>query len=338
MLKKIGKVLFVLLLLIAVATTLLYSSFKNERLDMLESNSQIAQTAVGPIEYTLSSENGGENGPVMLVLHGTPGGYDQTMEVEGFRVLTPSRPGYLRTPLSVGSTPAEQASAYIALLDTLSIESVVVMGLSGGGPSSLAFAAMFPLRTNGLIALEAVSQPIALGLTEQSEQGEVDLQEIDQQTLEEAPWYMQLLFESDFANWAILSLMENLLGPEAIIGMLVPDSEIQQLILQDAEKTAAMTGLIWSIWPVSQRMEGQTNDGAQFSILDLPSGHVLAPTLIIHGTADANVPYSQSVALENQIPGSVLHTIEGADHMMIFSHEEEIDAVVGQFLDGLELN
>ena len=95
----------------------------------------------------------------MLSVHGT-GGYDQRMGLEGFRVLAPSRPGYLRTPISAGRTPREQADAYVALLDALSIDQVVVMGLSGGGPSSMAFAAAYPDRALALIALEAVSNSL----------------------------------------------------------------------------------------------------------------------------------------------------------------------------------
>ena len=46
--------------------------------------------------------------------------------MEGYRVLTPSRPGYLRTPLEVGKTAAEQARAFSALLDTIGIKGVIV--------------------------------------------------------------------------------------------------------------------------------------------------------------------------------------------------------------------
>ena len=47
--------------------------------------------------------------------------------------------------------------AFKELLDGLNVEKVIVAGISGGGPSSMEFAAAFPERTLGLIALEAVS-------------------------------------------------------------------------------------------------------------------------------------------------------------------------------------
>ena len=60
-----------------------------------------ADTSLGPVEYV---EAGG--GPPVLFVHGSPGGSDQGalmggfLAKAGFRVIAPSRPGYLDTPLS----------------------------------------------------------------------------------------------------------------------------------------------------------------------------------------------------------------------------------------------
>ena len=99
------------------------------------------------------------------MIHGTPGGYDQIYqglkldhaEQGDFRYIIPSRPGYLRTPLSVGKTPKQQAEAFAALLDSLKIEKVAVLGGSGGGPSAIEFAALYPDRCSALVLEEAVS-------------------------------------------------------------------------------------------------------------------------------------------------------------------------------------
>ena len=53
----------------------------------------------------------------------------------GFRVIVPSRPGYLRTPLTSGRTPGEQATLIAALLDTLGIERGALYAYSQGGAS-----------------------------------------------------------------------------------------------------------------------------------------------------------------------------------------------------------
>lgn len=62
--------------------------------------SRMLETSVGPIEYAEVGE-----GPPVLVIHGAGGGFDQGLDLaedlvrNGFRVIAPSRFGYLRTPL-----------------------------------------------------------------------------------------------------------------------------------------------------------------------------------------------------------------------------------------------
>lgn len=119
----------------------------------LLANSSVVATPRGPVEY---AEIGG--GPAVLVVHGTPGGYDlwlNTLEAthaadDGFRYILPSRPGYLRTPLGDGATPAEQADVLAGLLDVLHIGKAAVIGVSGGGPAALEFALRHPDRCTAL--------------------------------------------------------------------------------------------------------------------------------------------------------------------------------------------
>ena len=67
----------------------------------IATGSKMLKTAVGPIEYAEAGE-----GPPVLVIHGAGGGFDQGLDIgegflqRGFRVIAPSRFGYLRTPLS----------------------------------------------------------------------------------------------------------------------------------------------------------------------------------------------------------------------------------------------
>lgn len=276
MIKRLCLSALVLVSLAAAIIYFSYSSFRKERLGELESGSQLVETSRGPIEYQIF----GDSGPYLLYAHGRPGGYDQGFSYPGFRVLVPSRPGYLRTPLSVGRTPEEQAHAYAVLLDSLSIGQVFVLGISGGGPSAISFAALYPKRTVALVALAAVSQPI--------EPDEVE------------PPFMQ----SDFLLWATFATMRD--------------------------------SLLMSIWPVSRREAGNENDETQFQTLDLMAGReVTVPTLIIHGTDDANVPFSHSQRLANQIPTAELHSIEGGTHWLLSTHEAEVNKIVAEFVQSV---
>ena len=122
-----------------------FISWRRRVLTRVLRGGEIAETAKGPVEFAIAG-----TGPVILQLHGGASGYDQTLALSwdlheaGFTVLTPSRPGYLRTPLTTGASPEQAADALAGLLDVLSIDQVCVMGTSGGGPTALQFALRHP--------------------------------------------------------------------------------------------------------------------------------------------------------------------------------------------------
>jgi pimeloyl-ACP methyl ester carboxylesterase len=120
---------------------------------------QIVHTAKGPIEFDCTEGHG----PVILVVHGGFGGCDQArvlaewIDPAHYHILSPSRPGYLGTPLETGRAPEQQADALAALLDILGIQRATVVGVSTGGPAAYLFAIRHPKRVAGLIAIDAVS-------------------------------------------------------------------------------------------------------------------------------------------------------------------------------------
>jgi pimeloyl-ACP methyl ester carboxylesterase len=110
------------------------------------------QTHYGSVQY---AEHG--QGPPLLFSHPLVGGFDvglgcaQTWIGDGFRVIAPSRFGYLGSSLPQGILPADQADAYAVLLDRLGIQRAAIVGYSAGGPSAIQFALRHPDRTSGLI-------------------------------------------------------------------------------------------------------------------------------------------------------------------------------------------
>src|SRR6516165_4366978 len=90
-------------LFIALATAGIgaFISWRWRLLARVRRGSEIAETRHGLVEFARSG-----TGPVILNLHGGATGYDQTLALSwnvheaGFMILTPSRPGYLRTPLT----------------------------------------------------------------------------------------------------------------------------------------------------------------------------------------------------------------------------------------------
>ena len=285
-----------------------YWFFKFSLLNKLKGNSKIAETKLGPIEYKMI----GDKGPVLMSIHGSPGGYDQNiLSSDAFRILILSRPGYLRTPLSVGQTAAEQATAYSELLEVLGIQKVVVMGISGGGPSSMEFAAKFPEKTLGLIAFEAVSY--------------------SEDYANKFPEDESMLNGSDFSMWAGLYYM-SFLGAKKKAAMMLPNLKNRMRLTSNPKNVAKLKSMEWSIWPMSLRREGVANDYQQFVDLSIPFEKINVPTLAIHGNEDINVDLSHARKVIEKVQGSELKIIDEGDHMMMFTHSEEIDSLIKEFI------
>jgi pimeloyl-ACP methyl ester carboxylesterase len=75
----------------------------------------------------------------------------------GFRLIVPNRPGYGATATDHGTTARDVARMARSLLDSLGIRKAAIIGTSGGGPSALAFADLYPGRTWALILQCAAS-------------------------------------------------------------------------------------------------------------------------------------------------------------------------------------
>ena len=300
------KIFFILLIFIVLIYFVFPFIFKVIFLNNLNNESEIYESSLGSIEYKLR----GDKGPIILLAHGTPGGHDQSIDPSNsYKVLTPSRPGYLRTPLSVGKTPSDQAKAFRELLDGLNIDKVIMAGVSGGGPSAVEFAAAYPDKTLGLIALEAVSFSEDL-----SEEDAAGLEFSDRDTM---------------FSFLLLSL----LGDEGLAEFLLPSKDNQARLLADPKNIQSLKDLIWTIWPFSKRRDGFYNDYEQFSNLTLPLSAIKVPTIIIHGDEDINVDLEQAEYLDKFIPNSKIHIIKGADHYMLSTHKNEIDIIIDNFIE-----
>jgi len=189
---------------------------------------------------------------------------------------------------------------------------VIVWGTSGGGPSAIEFAIKYPESTRGLISFEALTGSW------------LEAKEIDE----------YFLSASDFSLWFFLKLSE-VFGKRNLVSFVVPDDVNQNLILSDEVSFKELKKLIWTIWPISMRQAGFSNDAEMFFDLNLDLQKISSPTIAIHGTKDINVDISHSIKLTEVVKNSKLHRIIGADHYMSFSHRNEINEVVEEFIDNL---
>ena len=202
---------------------------------------------------------------------------------QGYSVISISRPGYYRTPISVGADLEEQSEALNAFLDAIGKEQVFVLGFSGGGPLAAQFSIDYPNRVKKLVLISAV------------------LDEFE----DDAAQSEQDVFASNFSAW---------MASQAF-AFQVPDKE-----LTDPAKAYLRNTLL----PVSETEDGRLNDMRVFmSDVDLDFQNLNVPTLLVHGTDDPVVPFSQSLEASQEIPDAELLAMEGKDHFQVVFFEYE---------------
>jgi pimeloyl-ACP methyl ester carboxylesterase len=119
---------------------------------------QILKTDKGQIEYSIV----GKGTPVLFV-HGGHSNCRETLFHKGFdtnkyQLITPSRPGYGKTPIDNNTTPAKTADLLVSLLNQLKIDKVVLYAISAGGLTSIVLASNYPERVEKLILASSVSK------------------------------------------------------------------------------------------------------------------------------------------------------------------------------------
>lgn len=273
---------------------------------------RVIETAKGKVEYDLTEGTG----PVVMSVHAGLGGVDQGRLIndwlaqQGYRVLSSSRPGYLGTPLASGEGFEEQADLLAALLDTLKIDKVVVTSLSAGGPVAYIFAAKYPERVIALLAISSVSGDYVMPETVNAVGEAVFMSTLGQKALR----FFMNKFSRAFLSTAL-----------AGIGYIPKDKRKAYVdhVLHAPGKFAFMQGIMDTMYPYSTRKAGNENDMKQFRIMKpLPFDRIPCPTLVIHGTLDADVKFYDSIRAYERIRGAEHYWIEGGDHLAFWLSPE----------------
>jgi pimeloyl-ACP methyl ester carboxylesterase len=295
----------------AMATYIPYARDMRATRERLAAGSQVITTRHGPIEYTTWGE-----GPAVLVIHGAGGGYDQGVAIarafggEGFRWISPSRFGYLRTPLPADPSTATQADAFAELLDALNVQRVAILAFSGGVPPALQFAQRYPERTSALVlASGAPYTPLTAA----------------EQKLPAPIWVYQALFSSDFPYWLLKKVARSSLEPmfditPALRAKLTP------------EEQPFIDGMVDAFQPVTARIDGVRNEGAA---VDPGASYrveaITVPTLVIHSRDDQLNPFRFGEYTARHIPGAQFLPLETGGHLLL-GHHAEVRARTNAFL------
>jgi pimeloyl-ACP methyl ester carboxylesterase len=270
---------------------------------------ELVQTELGPVEVSREGQ-----GPPVLFLHGTPGGWDASMAMgrflveAGFELLAPSRPGYLGTPLGERGSFDQQADLFAAMLRELDREGVGVICWSGGGPSSYRFAVRHPDTVSALVVFAGVSK------TYEADPG-----------LDE-----RFMMETRVGNWlthfATSHLQRTMVRQTLKAEGDLTREELKErtgIVLADDRRLELVLELANVIGDYPRRRAGIRNDRAGFAAIEsLELERVRATTLVIHGSVDTDVPPEHGEYAAATIPGAQLLMMDRGTHLCLFTHPD----------------
>lgn len=273
--------------------------------------SSIATTALGPIEYAEQGE-----GTPLLSIHGAGGGFDQGLSNAadligaGFRVIAPSRFGYLRTPAPADASPAAQADAHDALLAALDVPRAIVLGVSAGARSAVALALRHPQRVAALVlvvpGLYCPTSPVSVDASAGSQ---IALRLVNA--------------GADVAWWAAEKI-----APAMLIRFVGVSPKL--FAGASAAERQRVMDVVRSIQPVSRRFAGINIDSVADSEVP-PYAAITAPTLVISARDDLfnTAPAAEFAA--SRIPGARLIIYETGGHLLL-GRRPAVTAAVRGFL------
>ncbi len=251
--------------------------------------SRTTDTRFGQLEYAEAGQ-----GRPLLMIHGTGGGFDQGLfftrrfSEGGYRVIAPSRFGYLRSAFPDDPSSENQADAFVDLLDALGIEKVAVAGGSAGALSAMAFAVRHPDRCAALLPLVPASYVPR-----------------DKPVQSVPPDQMQMamaVLKSDMLFWFAIATL-----PEQMTEALLATKSSLVKAASPSEQERARH-ILHSILPVSLRSEGLANDARLAGTpAPMPIETITCPTLAVSyeddgfGTADA------ARYIGRQVPAARVH-------------------------------
>ena len=239
------------------------------------------------------------NGEVILSIHGIFGGYDQAYETcrvfaDKYRIIAPSRFGYLSSAIKGKGTPKEQAEAYLELLDAKGIDKVFLLATSAGGSVAFRFALDYPERTKGLILFSS-----SLPYSEKPEKYPV---------YAGPPQFLCY----DYAMFLISPLFKMIMGMDkSTIYVMLPIKERKKGV----EIDAAITNIDMARNYDEYKIEG-----------------LKVPVLILHSKDDKLASYESVKSVLHRFPSYSLISFDKGGHLMK-GHEKEVKEAVISFIE-----
>ncbi|MWD25980.1 alpha/beta fold hydrolase [Aquicoccus sp. SCR17] len=291
------------------------------RADMRSAHAALARyetievpTSAGPVQTVDTG-----TGPPILSIHGTGGGFDQGLMLAeglrnaGYRVIAPSRFGYLGAPIPERTDARAQAAIFAEVLDARGVSRAVVMGASAGAITALAFAERYPERTAALLLMVPAYYPPARTAPEPWS----PLQR----------WAVTRALRSDFLFWAAMKLFPTSMAST----ILATDRDLIEAA--DPVERARLDAVLAMIQPISARADGLLLDARNTAAppeIDLTA--IRAPTFIASAEDDHYRTADSARLLAEAIAGADLLITPDGGHVWA-GRSSEVEAATAAFLE-----
>lgn len=278
----------------------------------LYGQSIVIDTRAGALEYATAGD-----GPPLLMIHGTGGGFDQALlfaarlRRQGFTIVAPSRFGYLRSAFPEDASPARQADVYVELLDHLRIDRVPVVGGSAGALSAAEFALRHPDRCSHLGLLVPASN-----LTNRDPVEFTALQRLA----------VGAVLGSDAVFWALSRLAPG----QMLRTLLATDPALLEAAGEEERQRAA--AILDQIFPISRKLDGLRADGFWAGTPSRTAHERIAvPTLILSCEDDLFGTAATARLLAARIPGAELTLHPTGGHIWL-GHDADFATRIAEFI------
>lgn len=270
-------------------------------------------------------------GPLVISLHGTPGGHEPHPELTaaaqqlGLRLATYARPGYAGSTRQPGRTVADAVADVLALADAVGAEQFAVVGASGGGPHALACGALAadrcvavatvagvgPWEMDGLVFLDGMGEGNEIEFAA-ALRGELPLRALL------VPWREEMVLAGALGTYRA---MESVLSP--------PDRAVFTGAV--AEKLHASIALA-----LREGVDGWLDDDLAFvRPWGFELGDVRVPVHLWQGGQDLMVPPAHGRWLADHLPTCTPHLLPDDGHLTLLLRRPA--EILGDLADALRV-